>query len=101
MVVADQVSDEGSTGYLFRQPLVRDADGAEFLLDERLGEGDRSGVAHVGRDFLVLLLFLLGSGAEVGVVGGERLLFRFRRVGQRVEERPGVASGQLAIFHRL
>lgn len=39
VVVADQVSDEGSTGYLFRQPRVRDAGGAEFLLDERLGAG--------------------------------------------------------------
>ncbi|NIP13494.1 MAG: hypothetical protein GWM88_01630 [Pseudomonadales bacterium] len=39
VVVADQVSDEGSTGYLFRQPMVRDAGGAEFLLDERLGAG--------------------------------------------------------------
>jgi 3-(3-hydroxy-phenyl)propionate hydroxylase len=34
-----QVSDIGSTGYLFRQPLVRDGSGKEFLLDDVLGEG--------------------------------------------------------------
>lgn len=35
----DQVSDTGSTGYPFSQPIVRDADGSEFRLDERLGRG--------------------------------------------------------------
>lgn len=34
-----QVSDTGSTGYLFRQPLVRNGSGKEFLLDEALGGG--------------------------------------------------------------
>ncbi len=39
VVMVEQVSDEGSTGYLFRQPMVRDREGREFLLDERLGDG--------------------------------------------------------------
>ena len=39
VVMVDQVSDEGSTGYLFRQPFVRDSEGREFRLDERLGAG--------------------------------------------------------------
>ena len=38
-VVLEQVSDEGSTGYLFSQPFVRDGDGREFRLDELLGPG--------------------------------------------------------------
>lgn len=39
ILVRDQVSDEGSTGYLFSQPIVEDADGQRWRLDERLGEG--------------------------------------------------------------
>jgi hypothetical protein len=35
----EQVSDEGSTGYLFSQPIVKDPDGNEFRFDERLGHG--------------------------------------------------------------
>ncbi len=35
----EQVSDEGSTGYLFNQPIVRDAQGVEQRLDELLGPG--------------------------------------------------------------
>ena len=38
-IVMEQVSDDGATGYLFSQPLVRDESGREFRLDERLGEG--------------------------------------------------------------
>lgn len=38
-VILEQVSDTGSTGYLFNQPIVRDATGAEFRLDELLGPG--------------------------------------------------------------
>jgi 3-(3-hydroxy-phenyl)propionate hydroxylase len=38
-IVLDQVSNEGSTGYLFAQPIVRDADGKEFRFDARLGAG--------------------------------------------------------------
>lgn len=34
-----QVSDTGSTGYLFNQPIVKDASGKEFRLDEALGCG--------------------------------------------------------------
>jgi 3-(3-hydroxy-phenyl)propionate hydroxylase len=39
VILLDQVSDSGSTGYLFRQPIVSDAAGNEFRLDERLGAG--------------------------------------------------------------
>jgi 3-(3-hydroxy-phenyl)propionate hydroxylase len=39
VVMVDQVSEDGSTGYLFRQPAVRDAGGEEYLLDDRLGAG--------------------------------------------------------------
>lgn len=39
IVVLEQVSDTGSTGYLFRQPVVRDLSGREFRLDEQLGRG--------------------------------------------------------------
>ena len=38
-VVLDQVSDTGSTGYLFSQPIVKDSTGREFRLDELLGPG--------------------------------------------------------------
>ena len=38
-VMLNQVSDKGSTGYLFAQPIVKDASGERFLLDERLGSG--------------------------------------------------------------
>ena len=38
-LIIDQVSDIGSTGYLFRQPIVRTADGRECHLDELLGAG--------------------------------------------------------------
>ncbi len=38
-VMLDQVSDTGSTGYLFSQPMVRDARGRELRLDEQLGAG--------------------------------------------------------------
>ena len=39
VVMLDQVSDTGSTGYLFRQPIVRDETGNELRLDELLGPG--------------------------------------------------------------
>jgi 3-(3-hydroxy-phenyl)propionate hydroxylase len=38
-VMVEQVSDTGSTGYLFNQPIVRDANGYEFRFDEQLGAG--------------------------------------------------------------
>jgi len=38
-VILEQVSDTGSTGYLFNQPLVRDPVGTELRLDELLGQG--------------------------------------------------------------
>ncbi len=38
-VMLDQVSDTGSTGYLFSQPIVRDDDGNECRMDELLGAG--------------------------------------------------------------
>lgn len=38
-ILLDQVSDSGSTGYLFSQPIVADASGREFRLDEALGSG--------------------------------------------------------------
>ena len=44
-IVLEQVSDTGSTGYLFSQPIVKDGGGREFRLDELLG----SGFAVVGR----------------------------------------------------
>jgi 3-(3-hydroxy-phenyl)propionate hydroxylase len=37
VICIDQVSDTGSTGYLFRQPEVKDERGASFKLDELLG----------------------------------------------------------------
>jgi 3-(3-hydroxy-phenyl)propionate hydroxylase len=39
LILIDQVSDEGSTGYLFRQPDVRDGAGHECKFDELLGPG--------------------------------------------------------------
>jgi 3-(3-hydroxy-phenyl)propionate hydroxylase len=38
-IVLEQVSDTGSTGYLFAQPIVRTADSRELRLDELLGKG--------------------------------------------------------------
>ncbi len=38
-VLTEQISDTGSTGYLFSQPLVRNASGDEFRLDDLLGPG--------------------------------------------------------------
>jgi 3-(3-hydroxy-phenyl)propionate hydroxylase len=38
-VMLEQVSDTGSTGYLFNQPIVRNQAGDEFRLDELLGPG--------------------------------------------------------------
>jgi hypothetical protein len=38
-VVMAQVSDTGSTGYLFSQPIVTDNSGREFRLDDLLGPG--------------------------------------------------------------
>lgn len=46
LVVGEQVSDAGVTGYLFNQPTVTDASGREAMLDEWLGRG----FAVVGRD---------------------------------------------------
>lgn len=51
-IVLDQVSDTGSTGYLFSQPIVKDGSGRKFPLDELLG----SGFAVVGRTQNVLAL---------------------------------------------
>ena len=39
VVILEQVSDTGSTGYLFNQPIVRDEAGSELRLDELLGPG--------------------------------------------------------------
>lgn len=39
VVMLDQVSDKGSTGYLFSQPIVKDETGREFRLDDLLGQG--------------------------------------------------------------
>lgn len=39
VVMLDQVSDSGSTGYLFSQPIVSDAGQRQFGFDERLGAG--------------------------------------------------------------
>jgi 3-(3-hydroxy-phenyl)propionate hydroxylase len=39
VILVEQVSDTGSTGYLFQQPIVRHTDGREFRLDEALGGG--------------------------------------------------------------
>jgi 3-(3-hydroxy-phenyl)propionate hydroxylase len=38
-VLLEQVNDKGSTGYLFRQPMVRDQAGKETRLDDLLGPG--------------------------------------------------------------
>ena len=46
VIVLGQLSDHGSTGYLFSQPMVRDGNGHEFRLDEGLGPG----FAVVARD---------------------------------------------------
>ena len=37
IVVTEQVSNEGATGYLLPQPVVRDGRGREILFDELLG----------------------------------------------------------------
>ena len=39
VVLVDQVSDTGATGYLFNQPIVRTTSGRECRLDELLGTG--------------------------------------------------------------
>jgi 3-(3-hydroxy-phenyl)propionate hydroxylase len=39
VVMFEQVSDTGSTGYLFNQPIVRNTEGRECRLDELLGPG--------------------------------------------------------------
>ena len=39
LVLLDQVSDTGSTGYLFPQPIVRDESGRGVRLDDILGDG--------------------------------------------------------------
>ena len=39
VVLAEQVEDKGAAGRLFSQPMVRDEQGEEFRLDERLGPG--------------------------------------------------------------
>ena len=39
VVLVDQVSDTGATGYLFNQPMVRTAAGRECRLDDLLGPG--------------------------------------------------------------
>ena len=46
IIVLDQLSDRGSTGHLFSQPMVRDGNGHEFRLDDGLGPG----FAVVARD---------------------------------------------------
>lgn len=38
VLLSDQVNDNGATGYLFAQPIVRDTSGKTFLLDEALGD---------------------------------------------------------------
>ena len=38
-VMLEQVSDKGSTGYLFSQPIVQDAKSEIFRLDQNLGQG--------------------------------------------------------------
>ena len=38
VIIAGQVSDQGATGHLFAQPVVRDAAGHECRLDDLLGE---------------------------------------------------------------
>lgn len=39
VIMLGQLSDSGSTGYLFSQPMVRDGTGREFRLDDGLGPG--------------------------------------------------------------
>jgi 3-(3-hydroxy-phenyl)propionate hydroxylase len=80
LVVEEQVSDAGVTGYLFGQPTVVDASGREAMFDEWLGRG----FAVVGRDCAALAmseasraaLARLGASvvdfSKVRVVGGER-----------------------------
>ena len=46
VIMLDQLSDNGSTGYLFNQPMVRDGNGNELRLDDGLGPG----FAVVARD---------------------------------------------------
>jgi 3-(3-hydroxy-phenyl)propionate hydroxylase len=65
-LIVDQVSDTGSTGYLFRQPVVKDGDGREFHLDELLGPG----FAVVGKTRDALVLSEL-SRSIVDTLGGK------------------------------
>ena len=84
-VMLEQVSDTGSTGYLFNQPIVRNAAGDEFRLDELLGPGfavvlrqmPSSGPALSDRSRAVLDQI----GAKVvGLVGLETVRGHFDRV---------------------
>jgi 3-(3-hydroxy-phenyl)propionate hydroxylase len=74
-VILDQVSDTGSTGYLFNQPIVRNQAGEEFRLDELLGPG-----------FAVVL-------REAGTAGpslGDRSRAVLQRIGARVVSLDGL-----------
>jgi 2-polyprenyl-6-methoxyphenol hydroxylase-like FAD-dependent oxidoreductase len=51
VVMLDQVSDEGSTGYLFSQPLVKTAEHQSLRMDELLGDGFAI-VARSGSDLV-------------------------------------------------
>jgi hypothetical protein len=52
LICADQLGADGSTGYLFRQPIIRQASGAEARLDDLLGPG----FAVVGKDASALTI---------------------------------------------
>ncbi|MDX1733333.1 MAG: bifunctional 3-(3-hydroxy-phenyl)propionate/3-hydroxycinnamic acid hydroxylase [Halioglobus sp.] len=64
-LIVEQVSDTGSTGYLFRQPVVKNTDGREFHLDELLG----SGFAVVGKTADALAMSE-ESRAVIDILGG-------------------------------
>jgi len=76
LVIEEQVSDLGVTGYLFNQPTVATHDGREAMLDELLGPG----FAVVGRDAPSLEMsresraWLEGLGARVVDLSGLELV---------------------------
>lgn len=69
-VILEQVSDTGSTGYLFSQPVVAAADGEPVLLDELLGPG-----------------FAVVMGAHFQPGGQAGLSTASRRILERIEAR--------------
>lgn len=74
VIIAEQVSEQGATGHLFAQPVVRDAAGRECRLDDLLGED----FALVGR-----------TAASVQLTPANRSLFQ--SIGGRIIQIDGLS----------